>query len=506
MSEKLKAKDIIITVVVVILFAVGLLLVLNIYKSEGEKRSASVSDLGEKDPNHIEVDVTLVSIDPNKGDIVARMEFLPKGGYTKDDGTLARDVKLFVNGATGKQETDFPKGKKMNPMEVVVQMYDGLVTDYPFDKHKAYLEMYFVPGKPEKKTAEPGAAKPAEAAPAPTPKPEAAAEEEPKKEEAEKKTEAAAKEVEEDDEIPIGVDFAGSISGFKIEAANVAEYYALLAACGGGMCLFVQANNLMIVFLGLEWFSICLYVLCAIDVELEGSLEAGPQVPDHRQLRLGVPALRLRARVRRDRPDLVREDQCRRRRAGPLARLAAPARAGDAAHGAWMFKASAAPFHMWTPDVYEGAPTPVTAFMAAATKAAALTATYRILTTAFPQEAGACGPGRWPRSRLCVARDRQPRGARAAEPEAPARLLVRRTGGLHADPDRGEQRARRPGAHVLPDPLRGAVARRVRGRRGPGARARRAGHARQAERLRLGAPAARRRRCGSSCSASPGCR
>jgi hypothetical protein len=223
MSEKLKAKDIIITVVVVILFAVGLVLVLNIYKSEGEKRSASVSDLGEKDPNHIEVDVTLVSIDPNKGDIVARLEFLPKGNYTKDDGTLARDVKLFVNGATGKQETDFPKGKKMNPMEVVVQMYDGLVTDYPFDKHKAYLEMYFVPGKPEKKSAEPGAAKPAEAAPAPTPKPEAAAEEEPKKEDAAKKTEAAAKEEDEDDEIPIGVDFAGSISGFKIEAAKAKE-------------------------------------------------------------------------------------------------------------------------------------------------------------------------------------------------------------------------------------------------------------------------------------------
>jgi len=222
MSEKLKAKDIIITIVVVILFAVGLVLVLNIYKSEGEKRSASVSDLGEKDPNHIEVDVTLVTIDPNKGDIVARLEFLPKGSYTKDDGTLARDVKLFVNGATGKQETDFPRGKKMNPMEVVVQMYDGLVTDYPFDKHKAYLEMYFVPGKPEKKSAEPGAAKPAEAAPSPTPKPEAADEEEAKKEDAAKKTEAA-KEEEEDDEIPIGVDFAGSISGFKIEAAKARE-------------------------------------------------------------------------------------------------------------------------------------------------------------------------------------------------------------------------------------------------------------------------------------------
>src|SRR5205085_3918800 len=50
------------------------------------------------------------------------------------------------------------------------------------------------------------------------------------------------------------------------------------------------------------------------------------------------------------------------------------------------FKASAAPFHMWTPDVYEGAPTPVTGFMAAATKTTALVLTLRLLTTAFPQE------------------------------------------------------------------------------------------------------------------------
>src|SRR5256886_7136240 len=51
------------------------------------------------------------------------------------------------------------------------------------------------------------------------------------------------------------------------------------------------------------------------------------------------------------------------------------------------FKASAAPFHMWTPDVYEGAPTPVTGFMAPATKPAALVLTRRVLRTAFPQEA-----------------------------------------------------------------------------------------------------------------------
>ena len=45
------------------------------------------------------------------------------------------------------------------------------------------------------------------------------------------------------------------------------------------------------------------------------------------------------------------------------------------------FKASAAPFHMWTPDVYEGAPTPVTAFMSAATKTVALVLTLRVLAT-----------------------------------------------------------------------------------------------------------------------------
>jgi NADH-quinone oxidoreductase subunit N len=51
------------------------------------------------------------------------------------------------------------------------------------------------------------------------------------------------------------------------------------------------------------------------------------------------------------------------------------------------FKACAAPFQMWTPDVYQGAPTSVSAFMSAATKAAALVVTLRVLTTAFPGQA-----------------------------------------------------------------------------------------------------------------------
>jgi hypothetical protein len=221
MSEKVKAKDIIITVAILIVFGIALVLVLNIYQGEGDKRSAAVSNLGEKDPNHIEVDVKLVSIDPNKGDLVARLEFLPKGSFTTDEGsTLARDLKLYVNSANGKQELDFPKGKRMNPMEVVVNMFDGLVTDYPFDKHSAFLEMYFLPGKEAAKEKSGAAAsKPAEPTPTPTPEAPVAGEEQ-KKEEGAKKAAAA---TPDEDDIPIGVDFVGSIPGFKIEAAKAKE-------------------------------------------------------------------------------------------------------------------------------------------------------------------------------------------------------------------------------------------------------------------------------------------
>ncbi len=55
---------------------------------------------------------------------------------------------------------------------------------------------------------------------------------------------------------------------------HVGEYYALLTAAGGGMAFFVAANNLITLFLALEWFSICLYILCAIDRDRLGGLEA----------------------------------------------------------------------------------------------------------------------------------------------------------------------------------------------------------------------------------------
>ncbi|MGL6278940.1 MAG: proton-conducting transporter membrane subunit, partial [Gaiella sp.] len=56
---------------------------------------------------------------------------------------------------------------------------------------------------------------------------------------------------------------------------HVGEYYALIAAAGSGMLFFVAAENLMTLFLALEWFSISLYILCALDTHRRASLEAG---------------------------------------------------------------------------------------------------------------------------------------------------------------------------------------------------------------------------------------
>src|SRR5206468_12319051 len=69
---------------------------------------------------------------------------------------------------------------------------------------------------------------------------------------------------------PVGVAYAD-----RMRDEHIGEFYALLAAAGAGMCFLVTANNLMTLFLGLEWFSISLYILCAIDRERESSLEAG---------------------------------------------------------------------------------------------------------------------------------------------------------------------------------------------------------------------------------------
>lgn len=218
-SKKLSGKNIAIAAALAALFVVAFFLVLRAYRQEGERRAAVISESGERDPNHVEVFVKLVAVDPIKGDASARLDFVPHGDLTPDGGsTLARDLKLLVNSATGKQEHVFEKGKRMNPVDVTVNLFDGAVTDYPFDSHKAYLEMYLEGVTREKKDA--GRAEAAATpAPAPTPAPQGEEDDDDRPQLQHASPEAPADE----DSVPIGVDFFGSIPGLKIQAEKTAQ-------------------------------------------------------------------------------------------------------------------------------------------------------------------------------------------------------------------------------------------------------------------------------------------
>jgi NADH-quinone oxidoreductase subunit N len=165
---------------------------------------------------------------------------------------------------------------------------------------------------------------------------------------------------------------------------HVAEFFALLLASAAGMAFFVGAANLMVLFLSLEWFSIALYVMCAIDYDLEGSLEAGLKYLIVGSF--GAAALLFGSALVYGATGAISFE-------GIATKVAAQGLTHDSFLVLGLaliiaglgFKMSAAPFHMWTPDVYEGAPTTVTAWMSSATKVAALLLTFRLMTTAFPQ-------------------------------------------------------------------------------------------------------------------------
>lgn len=160
------------------------------------------------------------------------------------------------------------------------------------------------------------------------------------------------------------------------------EFYALLLASLSGMVVLVGATNLITLFLGLELLSIPLYVLCATEMRRAGALEAGLKYlivgsVGSATLLFGI-ALLYGATGSTGFDDIalaIAEDGISD--SALLLTGVALALIGLA------FKASVAPFHQWTPDVYEGAPTPVTAFMAVATKAAAIGITLRLFDVAL---------------------------------------------------------------------------------------------------------------------------
>ncbi|MEA2209090.1 MAG: NADH-quinone oxidoreductase subunit [Solirubrobacteraceae bacterium] len=165
------------------------------------------------------------------------------------------------------------------------------------------------------------------------------------------------------------------------EAAH-GEFHALLLSSIAGMSLLASAQNTVALFVGLELLSIPLYVLCASELRREHSLESGLKylivgAVGSATLLYGL-AMIYGATGATDFTAIASALSNGSLASDPLTLT------GVALCVVGLgFKASVAPFHQWTPDVYEGAPTPVTAFMAVATKVAALGAFLRFFDVAL---------------------------------------------------------------------------------------------------------------------------
>jgi NADH-quinone oxidoreductase subunit N len=171
------------------------------------------------------------------------------------------------------------------------------------------------------------------------------------------------------------------------EQAGIGEYHALLLGSVLGMTLLAQAQNLVSFFIAIETLSIPLYVLCATNLRRTESLESGLKYLiigslGSATLLYGL-AFVYGGSGSTDFTEISRGLGQEGVLGDPLVLVGIALAATGLA-----FKASIAPFHQWTPDVYQGAPTPVTAFMAVATKAAAFAVFVRFFDVALAPQSG----------------------------------------------------------------------------------------------------------------------
>jgi NADH-quinone oxidoreductase subunit N len=172
-----------------------------------------------------------------------------------------------------------------------------------------------------------------------------------------------------------------SLSFLRRESIEKFEFPVLIVLATLGMFMMVSANSLISLYVGLELQSLALYVIAAFHRDDTRSTEAGLKYFVLGALSSGM--LLYGSSLVYGFTGSVDFD-----------RISASLGEGEPSIGliiglvfvlaGLVFKISAVPFHMWTPDVYEGAPTPVTAFFAGAPKVAAMALILSVLFTAFP--------------------------------------------------------------------------------------------------------------------------
>jgi NADH-quinone oxidoreductase subunit N len=182
-----------------------------------------------------------------------------------------------------------------------------------------------------------------------------------------------------------------SLRSEAVRVAGSGEYFALLLSSTAGMVVLASAENLVTLFVGLELLSIPLYALCASELGRATSLESGLKYLiigslGSATLLYGL-AMVYGATGATDFGAIAGAIDTEIGLDDPLLLIGIALSATGLA-----FKASIAPFHQWSPDVYEGAPTPITAFMATATKAAAFAVILRLFDHALAIEQFNWGP------------------------------------------------------------------------------------------------------------------
>lgn len=160
---------------------------------------------------------------------------------------------------------------------------------------------------------------------------------------------------------------------------HIGEVYALILFATTGMIVLGSGNSLITIFIGLETMSICLYILTALVRSNKGSTESALKY-----FLLGAFATGF----------FLYGIALLYGATGTMYLTEMAGAASDSPTMFWsgvglllvgfLFKVSAAPFHMWTPDVYQGAPTPIVGYMSTASKAAAFAALILVLYLAVP--------------------------------------------------------------------------------------------------------------------------
>lgn len=225
--------------------------------------------------------------------------------------------------------------------------------------------------------------------------------------------------------------------------AHPAEFYAMIVFSTLGMCLMAGANELIVAYLSVELTSIPLYILAGYFRSDTRSSEAGMKyflfgalssgiLLYGMSLAYGYAASALAGSTTAN--DLTQFSRMASLAVGQGSALLTLAMIFIIAGVG--YKVAVVPFHAWSPDVYQGAPTPVTAFISTASKASGFILLFRLLTTAFPSVAGSAalgeGLGGWTSLLAILAALTLVVGNLAALPQTNAKRLLAWSSVAHA--------------------------------------------------------------------------